>query len=147
MKVKTENNSFIDKYLQRIHCEDYKDVSLKNLFKLQQRNLEHIVYENVDCFFKREISLELDILVNKVLIEKKGGFCFELNTLFYHLLKALGYTVSIHEGFVYNAINNKLIPDTIGPHMVLVVAIDGQKYITDVGFSSRCFFSPLELSV
>ena len=69
--IKPENNNFIEKYLQRIYCED---VSLKKLFKLQQRNLEHIVYENVNCFFKREISLELDFLMNKMLIEKKVVF-------------------------------------------------------------------------
>ena len=53
-----------------------------------------------------------------------GGTCFESNYAFYSLLLALGY-----EGYL--TINN--MGDSIGCHTAIVLFIDGQKWLADVG--------------
>jgi hypothetical protein len=63
-----------------------------------------------------------------------GGTCFESNYAFYSLLLALGY-----EGYL--TINN--MGDSIGCHTAIVVFIDGQKWLTDVGIP---LYAPLLLN-
>ena len=53
-----------------------------------------------------------------------GGTCFESNYAFYSLLLALGY-----DGYL--TINN--MGDSIGCHTAIVLHLDGQKWLADVG--------------
>ena len=53
-----------------------------------------------------------------------GGTCFESNYAFYSLLLALGY-----DGYL--TINN--MGDKIGCHTAVVIVVDGQKWLADVG--------------
>ncbi|MBZ0286729.1 MAG: arylamine N-acetyltransferase, partial [Anaerolineae bacterium] len=53
-----------------------------------------------------------------------GGTCFESNYAFLALLQALGYSG-------YLTINN--MSDTVGCHSAIVLTIDGEKWLADVG--------------
>lgn len=53
-----------------------------------------------------------------------GGTCFESNLAFFALLRTLGF-----EGYL--TINN--MGDSIGCHTAIVILLDGQPYLTDVG--------------
>lgn len=53
-----------------------------------------------------------------------GGTCFESNYAFFSLLRALGY-----EGYL--TIND--MHDDIGCHTAIIVLLDGEKWLTDVG--------------
>ena len=53
-----------------------------------------------------------------------GGTCFESNYAFFSLLRALGY-----EGYL--TINN--MGDTLACHTAIVILLDGQRWLTDVG--------------
>jgi N-hydroxyarylamine O-acetyltransferase len=66
-----------------------------------------------------------------VVIEKRGGFCYELNGLFYQLLKQLGYKVKMVSARVYKP-GNGFTPEF--DHMALIVCIDKVNYLVDVGF-------------
>lgn len=51
-----------------------------------------IPYENLDTIdFCRPVSLEPQRLMEKLLLNKRGGHCFELNGLFTLLLQSLGF--------------------------------------------------------
>lgn len=53
-----------------------------------------------------------------------GGTCFESNYAFFSLLRALGY-----DGYL--TINN--MGDTLACHTAIVILLDGQRWLTDVG--------------
>jgi N-hydroxyarylamine O-acetyltransferase len=61
---------------------------------------------------------------------RRGGYCFELNALFYALLSALGYDASPLIARVANG-----MPGVFPPmHRVTLVKIGGERYFCDVGF-------------
>jgi N-hydroxyarylamine O-acetyltransferase len=84
----------------------------------------------------REIKLDVDSLVRKLVEERRGGYCYEQNTLFAAVLTELGYTVSRRLGRVRMGDADSPRPAT---HMVLIV--DDQ--IVDVGFGSAVPLGPV----
>lgn len=90
-----------------------------------------IPFEDLDIFDRHlNVSLGITDLFDKVIRHKRGGYCFELNSLFFTLLKELGYDVTPivgrsmkNRGFVY--------PFT---HRATIVELDGQRLFCDVGY-------------
>ena len=55
-------------------------------------HLHHVPFENLDVYdLGREVSLEIPALFEKVVVRRRGGYCFELNALFFALLESLGF--------------------------------------------------------
>ena len=51
-----------------------------------------VPFENLQCYDEGQMpSLEIEALFEKVVVQHRGGFCFELNALLLSFLKALGY--------------------------------------------------------
>ena len=81
-------------YLERIGVSEAtaKDVSAEGLSALVRLHQLSVPFETYEIkVLGRTPSLELDDLFEKIVIERRGGYCFELNKLFEALLKALGY--------------------------------------------------------
>ncbi len=82
----------VDLYLERIGMERPEKPDRAYLDRLVESHLIHIPFEALDLYTGRaEISQNLDVLFEKVVLNKRGGYCFELNKLFQFLLKSLGY--------------------------------------------------------
>jgi N-hydroxyarylamine O-acetyltransferase len=98
--------------------------------------VQSIPYENLDVRLGREIRLDPDSLVDKLVDRRRGGYCYEHNTLFAAVLDELGYSVTRHLGRVR-------MGDPISPrpatHMILTV--DDQ--IVDVGFGGAVPLGPV----
>jgi N-hydroxyarylamine O-acetyltransferase len=88
----------IRKYLDRIEYRGDRKVNLKNLTYLQKLHLTHIPYENLDPMNGVPISLQPQGLYEKMILHRRGGFCFELQGLFCCLLRSLGYHVAQFAG-------------------------------------------------
>lgn len=87
----------VDRYLSRIGYEGGREPTLENIRQLQLQHNRSVPFENLNRHIGKEIVVDdLAILKTKVLDEKRGGYCFELNHLFFHLLRALGYQVKTH---------------------------------------------------
>ena len=135
------DEAHIDTYLKRLQRER-EPPSLNYLSKLQEAHMLCIPFENLDVMNKKHIHLAPENLYTKILLNKRGGFCFELNGLFYDLLYSLGFQVYMIEAAVYN----KKI-GTFGymrNHMALIVTINNEKYLVDVGYGDS-FRKPLSL--
>lgn len=120
------------KYLERIGAELGPDsLSVETLRLLQRRHLLSVPFENLDIYWKRPIILDLDRFYTKIVDERRGGFCYELNGLFNELLISLGFTSRLISARVGR-------PDgTFGAefdHAAIIVSIDGEEFLTDVGF-------------
>ncbi|BDS10279.1 arylamine N-acetyltransferase family protein [Aureispira anguillae] len=118
-------------YLKRINY--HKDLVLNKalLFELQQCHLKNVPFENLDIHYNRVIELDLTAIYNKIVEHKRGGFCYELNGLFYSLLKEIGFDVWMVSGRVYNGKGGY---GQEYDHLALMVALDGDHYLVDVGF-------------
>lgn len=120
-----------DTYLKLLGLSSPVAANLEFLERLQFAHLHRVPFENLDIHRGAPILLELDHLFQKIVVQRRGGFCYELNGLLFGLLKSLGYDCWLVSARVYEG------PRKYSPffdHMAIVVQIDGDLYLTDVGF-------------
>ena len=111
------------------------------LQKLQFAHCTHVPYENLDIIRGIPLSLKTDDLYEKIEVQARGGFCFELNGLFGWLLRELGYEVTDVAARYLRGESS--IP--MRRHRVLLVrAVDGT-WCCDVGIGEVCPRYPLRL--
>jgi N-hydroxyarylamine O-acetyltransferase len=90
-----------------------------------------IPFETLDTsVFGLEISLATRDVFDKIVTRQRGGYCFELNTLFDKLLRALGYHV--RSCLARAVINRDYLPPQL--HRLPFVKLDGMLHMADVGF-------------
>ena len=82
-------------YLSRIGISDLPAPDLAGLRRLQTAHAHTVPFENLDIMLGRGVTLDPDALFEKVVTQRRGGFCYELNSLFGRLLEALGYRVDL----------------------------------------------------
>ncbi len=118
-------------YLKRIGIED-ENISLNSasLTLLQRKHLINVPFENLDIHRKRKITLDTKKFYEKIVNKKRGGFCYELNGLFYDLLNELGFESKIIAARVYNGKDFGAEYD----HLAILTKVDGKNYLVDVGF-------------
>ena len=130
----------IVEYLKRIHFSGVVNTNLETLKALHRQQLNHIPFENLNIWNKQEIILDINHLENKIINKRRGGFCYELNGLFYELLKQIGFDAKMISARVYN------LAGELGEefdHMAIVVQLE-KPYLVDVGFGAS-FHEPLLL--
>ena len=83
------------------------------------------------------------ILWDKIILRRRGGFCYELNGAFAWLLKQIGFDVKYLNGRVYN---NEGTRGREFDHLTLLVSIPSHEanWLADVGFGDS-FFEPLNV--
>lgn len=119
----------IKQYLERINYANPIDLTVEVLTQLQLMHLQHVPFENLDIH--NNTKIDLTNLFNKIVTRKRGGFCYELNGLFYELLKEIGFTVKMVSARVYDG-KKGYSPEF--DHMALIVKINNYDYLVDVGF-------------
>jgi N-hydroxyarylamine O-acetyltransferase len=83
----------IHPYLARIGYHGPVEASTSVLHDLQRAHLLSVPFENLDIHLGREIRLDEDSLFDKIVVRRRGGFCYELNGLFALLLENIGFRV------------------------------------------------------
>lgn len=131
----------VEQYLTRIGYTGQREPTAATLHALHLQHMLTVPFENLDIPLGRRITLAPEALWNKVVVNRRGGFCYELNTMFGWLLQALGFRVAFLSARVWNG-------SGWGPekdHMALDVDVDGSRWLADVGFGDS-FLTPLRLS-
>ncbi len=101
-----------------------------------------IPFENLDVLLPREIQLDETALEEKLLYARRGGYCFELNGLFERALRDIGFNVRSLLGRVILSHPASLPPRT---HRLLLVDVEDEQWIADVGFGGQTLTAPLRL--
>lgn len=137
------NSPDLDAYFDRIGYRGPREATLAVLRDLHALHPRAIAFENLDSFLGRPIRLDLPALEDKLVHARRGGYCFEQNTLFWKVLSALGFEVS---GLAARVLWNQP-EDTLNPrsHMLLRVELDGATWLADVGFGGVTQTAPLLL--
>lgn len=125
----------IQQYLKRINYTDPINPTLEVLSKLQITHLMNVPFENLDIH--NNTKIDLSNLFDKIVTRRRGGFCYELNGLFYELLKETGFNVKMVSARVYDG-KGDYSPEF--DHMALIVKIEENKYLADVGFGEFSFY-------
>ena len=133
----------IQKYLARIGADERTVPDLEYLAHLQERHLLHVPFENFSVMYDDPIVLDEALLVEKIVEQKRGGFCYELNGAFGWLLRELGFKVKHISARGYNQETQQFGPEF--DHMALQVFLDSW-YLVDVGFGESAR-NPIALPV
>ncbi len=128
-------------YLTRIQYFNPVKPDDQTLQELQFAHIQRVPFENLDIGLKRPIHLDEEVLWNKIVVQKRGGFCYELNGLFARLLEEIGFKVTYLNARVYNR-EGKLGIEF--DHLALLVQVPNQptRWLVDVGFGDS-FNEPL----
>ena len=131
----------IPAYLARLKYSNSVKPDAETLHGLQFAHLLNVPFENLDIGLKRPIQLSEEALWEKIILRKRGGFCYELNSLFAWLLKQIGFDVTYLNARVFNREGNLGIDFD---HLALLVRVPNQSvhWLADVGFGDS-FNQPL----
>ena len=127
-------------YLERIGYHGPLTADINVLRNLHRAHLFTVPFENLDIHIAREIVCDEPRFIHKIVNERRGGFCYELNGAFAALLRTLGFHVTLLSARVPRADGSD------GPefdHLTLRVDLDEPR-LADVGFGDS-FLEPLRL--
>ena len=121
----------LDAYLDRVQWGGGTEPTLHTLAGLLGAHMARIPFENLDVLLGRPIRLDLEGLQDKLVRDRRGGYCFEHGSLFAAVLEALGFRPFRHTARVTLFTSRTESPRT---HMFLAVALRGGTYVVDPGF-------------
>ena len=133
----------LDAYFQRIGYAGARTPTLETLRAIQLRHTETIAFENLNPLMRWPVRLDIESLQQKLVRDGRGGYCYEQNLLFSHVLKALGFQVTgLAARVLWNEPDAAITPRS---HMLLYVELHEKPYIADVGFGILTPTGPLRL--
>lgn len=115
----------------------------ETLVGLHRAQAYSIPFENLDIHLGRPIGLDAASLSRKLLAERRGGYCYELNGLFGRVLRQLGFAVT-------NLVGRNLIagaPLRPRAHQLLLVEAEGRPWVADLGFGGNTLLEPIPLEI
>lgn len=134
------NSNIFDRYFERLGLNSTTP-SLELVAQVQERHLAAFCFNGLAPVLKQTLSLEIEDIVEKVVEQNLGGFCFEQNKLLQKALESLGFEMRILVGKVIN----NLDIDTPRTHRVCLLTWQGEQYLVDVGFGPNTPRVPIKL--
>lgn len=128
------------RYLDRIGVAAIDGAGAATLAAVQRGHRLSIPFENLDIPLGRGIALAPDRLFDKLVTRRRGGYCFEQNSLFLGMLRALSFEARPLLGRVW------LMAEDTPPrtHTLNFVRLDGADFIADAGFGGS-YVPPMPL--
>jgi N-hydroxyarylamine O-acetyltransferase len=133
----------LERYFERIGYRGPREPTLAVLHALTSAHAHAIPFENLDVLLGRRIDLVLDAVFHKLIVERRGGYCFEQNSLFLHVLKTLGFDVTPWSARVRLDRPRDFTPPRT--HMFVRVSLDGAAWLSDVGVGASSLTAAISL--
>lgn len=130
-------------YLRRLGFAAPPPPTLHTLHLLQLRHSAAFPFETLNTLLHLPVPMALPSVAHKLLVEKRGGYCYELNGLYLALLRRLGFdarplTARVVMGGPEDA-------QTARTHLMVRVRLEGRDWLSDVGFGGMVPTAPLAL--
>ena len=133
----------VDAYFERIGYTGPRPVSVDTLAAIHLHHPQAIPFENLNPFLRWPVGLDVQSLQQKLVREKRGGYCYEHNLLLSHVLRQLGFRVrELAARVLWNVPEGTVRPRS---HMLLLIDLDQHTYVADVGFGGLTLTAPLRL--
>jgi N-hydroxyarylamine O-acetyltransferase len=135
----------LDAYFRRIGYAGARDATLATLKGVHLQHAQSIPFENLNPYLGLTVPLDTPSLEQKLVQQRRGGYCFEQNLLLREVLRSLGFQVrglaarvtwNTPEGFV-----------SARTHMLLLIHLEEGDFLADVGFGGMTLTGPLRLEV
>lgn len=122
----------LDRYLDRIGFVARPSAEPDVIAALQSANRLAIGFENLDVMLGRPIRIDAPSVFDKIVVNGRGGYCFEQNRLFGDVLAAIG----VANRPLLARVRLGLAQDVIPPrtHVCLLAAMAGGEWLVDAGF-------------
>ncbi|MCA1596984.1 MAG: arylamine N-acetyltransferase [Chloroflexi bacterium] len=133
----------LESYFDRIHWSGQRAPTLDVLSGLLLAHMSAIPFENLDVLLGRPVRLDLQSLQNKLVRDRRGGYCFEHATLLAAVLEQVGFGPVRHIARVTLFSPREASPRT---HMFLTVALPEGTFVVDPGFGALASPIPLPLT-
>ncbi|MFH8349003.1 arylamine N-acetyltransferase [Streptomyces sp. NPDC018045] len=131
----------LDAYLARTGYAGERVPTVAALRELHARHAATFAFENLEIVLGRPVPLDLKSLQEKMVGRRRGGYCYEQNLLYAAALDRFGFRLS-GLGARIRMGETKIRPVT---HALLKVELDGEEWITDVGFGGEALLEPVPL--
>ena len=137
----------LDAYLARVGYAGPHEATHAVLDAVHQAHVHHIPFENLDIMLGRPIRVDIASVRAKLVDDKRGGYCFEQNTLLCASLRELGFEVDVLLARVCRSSGWRVPPEHVTgrTHMILLVHLHGERWICDAGFGSSSLMRPAPL--
>lgn len=133
----------LNAYFERIGFAGSIAPTLQTLEQLHALHPAVIPFENIAPLIGEQVLLDQQSLEKKLLLDKRGGFCFEHNFLFMRILADLDFEVRpLLARVIWTNSEAISAPPS---HMLLLIDFKGASYIADVGFGGLSLTAPLRL--
>lgn len=130
----------LDIYLDRLRLTE-RPVGADGLAQLQEAQMRAIPFEAIDPFLGMLPDLTDEGLWRKLITDRRGGYCFELNTMFGLALDALDYRPQMLMCRVRQGADR----GGARTHLAFMVETDGVRWLCDTGFGGPGSRRPLHL--
>ncbi|KAA6452064.1 arylamine N-acetyltransferase family protein [Bacillus swezeyi] len=131
-------------FFSRLQIYPKENVKFEDLHEILLKMGCVLPYENLDVMEREIRKISKKNIQEKLLLNNRGGLCYELNSLLYYFLKDCGFDVYRAAGTIYDLSGDKWKPDD--GHVIIILNHDGQKYIIDGGFASHLPLYPVPFS-
>ena len=131
----------LDAYRSRIGYAGAWQPTIETLVNLHLAHATSITFENLDILLGRPIRIDIASIQKKLVADRRGGYCYEQNTLFAAVLRSLGFPVTILSARVLYR-SHRVLPRT---HILLLVEAEESPWIADVGFGTVGLLQPVPL--
>lgn len=129
----------LDAYLKRVGYAGPREANRAVLEALHLAHATRIPFENLDILLGRPVRLDLAGLQEKLVAGGRGGYCYEQNLLLAAALEQSGFNVTRLAARVRYR-TERILPRL---HMLLLVVVDGERLIADVGFGLEGLLLPV----
>ena len=132
----------LDAYLKRIGFDSAPAADFATLKQMMQRQLRTVPFENLDVRAGKVVSIAPDDIVAKIIPTRRGGYCYEVNSLFAMALSAIGipYTLAGARPMTFAERRART-------HMVIIATVEGKQYLCDTGYGRLAIREPMDLDL
>ena len=127
-----ERRELVRGYLEALDLQD-RELDRQFLNDVVARHVATFAFGSVGCRLGDELPLDFESLYERIVVRRRGGYCFEQNGLLFGVLEELGFAPDLYLARVIN--NQETHPGLT--HRISMVEFDGQRYVLDVGFGSQ----------
>lgn len=138
----SELNAF---FRQRIGFPANVTITFEMLDRVLEKTAQTIPFENFCVIENKMRDITKESLIHKIVVNKEGGLCYELNALFYLFLIDNGFQAVLTRGVVYNHDMQAYSP-LDRTHVTILLAHEGQTYVVDTGFGGNLPLTPVPLT-
>ncbi|MBY6036897.1 arylamine N-acetyltransferase [Fictibacillus nanhaiensis] len=132
-------------FLKRIGIPENQAITFEMLPSFLEKTAMTIPFENLSLMENRAKEITKENLVNKLLIQKEGGLCYELNSIVYFFLIESGFNAVLSRGVVYNHVAQEFVK--LGrTHVTILMTHEEHTYLIDTGFGMNLPLKPVPLS-